>query len=121
VKGIESQYIKTHLSGVLVHGIGLYCHVWIDAHHKHDSNQVATSIMKILHDVKRRCNKLPPYLRTQADNCGRENKNVYILALCTTLVALGIFNEIQLLFLIVDHIHEDIDQQFSTISAALKR
>ena len=26
VKGIESCYLKTHLCGVLVHGIGLYCH-----------------------------------------------------------------------------------------------
>jgi hypothetical protein len=121
VKGIESRYIKTHLCGVLVHGIGLHCHVWIDAHHKHDSNQVVTSIMEVIKDVKRRRGRLPPYLRIQADNCGRENKNVYILALCGTLVALGIFKEIQLSFLIVGHTHEDIDQRFSTISSALKR
>jgi hypothetical protein len=121
VKGIESRYIKTHLCGVLVHGIGLYCHVWIDAHHKHDSNQVVTSIMEVVRDVKQRRSRLPLYLRIQADNCGRENKNVYILALCGTLVALGIFKEIQLSFLIVGHIHEDIDQRFSTISSTLKR
>jgi hypothetical protein len=121
VKGIESRYIKTHLCGVLVHGIGLHCHVWIDAHHKHDSNQVVTSIMEVIKDVKRRRGRLPPYLRIQADNCGRKNKNVYILALCGTLVALGIFKEIQLSFLIVGHTHEDIDQRFSTISSALKR
>ena len=24
VKGIESRYVKTHLCGVLVHGVGLY-------------------------------------------------------------------------------------------------
>jgi hypothetical protein len=89
VKGIESRYLKTHLCGVLVHGIGLYCHIWIDAHHKHDNNQVVTSIMKVLQDVKRRRSRLPPHLRIQADNCGRENKNVYMLALCATLVALG--------------------------------
>ena len=45
VKGIESRYVKTHLCGVLVHGLGLYCHVWVDSHHKHNSNQVVTSIM----------------------------------------------------------------------------
>jgi hypothetical protein len=27
MKEIESRYIKTHLCGVLVHIIGLYCHV----------------------------------------------------------------------------------------------
>jgi hypothetical protein len=120
VKGIESRYVKTHLCGVLVHGVGLYCHVWIDAHHKHDSNQVVTSIMKVLQDVKHRRGKLAPVLRIQADNCGRENKNVYIFGLCATLVALGFFKEIQLSFLIVGHTHEDIDQRFSSISSALK-
>jgi hypothetical protein len=98
----------------------LYCHVWIDAHYKHDSNQVVTSIMKVIQDVKQRHGRLLPYLRIQVDNCGRENKNVYVLMLCGTLVALGIFKQTQLSFLIVDHIHEDIDQRFSTISSALK-
>lgn len=27
VKNIESRFVKTHLCGVLVHGIGLYAHV----------------------------------------------------------------------------------------------
>ena len=52
VKGIEGRYVKMHLCGVLVHGLGLYCHIWVDAHHKHDSNQVVTSIVKVLGDVK---------------------------------------------------------------------
>jgi hypothetical protein len=38
VKNIESRFVKTHLCEVLVHGIGLYVDVWIDAYHKHDSN-----------------------------------------------------------------------------------
>ena len=38
-----------------------------------------------------------------------------------TLVALGFSKEFQLLFLIVGHTHEDIDQRFSFISSALKR
>jgi hypothetical protein len=59
-------------------------------------------------------------LRIQADNCGRKNKNVYILALCGTLVALEVFKEIQLSFLLVGHTHEVIDQRFSTILATLK-
>lgn len=120
VKNIESRYVKTHLCGILVHGIGLYCHLWIDSHHKHDSNQVVTSIMKVLQDVQRIRKKLPPILHIQADNCGRENKNVYMLGMCAALVGLGFFKEIQLSFLIVGHTHEDIDQRFSSISSALK-
>ena len=54
MKGIEGRYVKTHLCGVLVHGLALYTHVWVDVHHKHDSNQVVTSIMKVLGDVRQR-------------------------------------------------------------------
>ena len=60
VKGIEGQYVKTHLCGVLVHGEGLYSDVWIESHHKHDSNQVVTSIIHVIDDVQtRRGGKLP--------------------------------------------------------------
>ena len=75
VKRIEGQYVKIHLCGVFVHGEGLYSDVWIDSHHKHDSNQVVTSIMHVIDDVRtRRGSKLPLVLCIQANNCGRENK-----------------------------------------------
>ena len=93
----------------------------MDSHHKHDSIQVVTFIMKVLCDVKHQRGRLPHVLRIQTYNCGRENKNIYILGLCAILVALGFFKEIQLSFLIVDHTHGDIDQRFSYISSALKR
>jgi hypothetical protein len=124
VKNIESRFVKTHLYGVLIHGIGLYVDVWIDAHYKHDSNQVIMSIMHVIADVRRRKGRLPPTLRIQADNCTRENKNIYIFALCAALVGLGplgYFQEVQLCFLIVGHMHEDIDQHFSIISNTLKK
>ena len=59
-------------------------------------------------------------LRIQADNYGRENKNQYMFALCTTLVAFKYFAEVHLAFLIVEHTYKDIDQKFSTISGSLK-
>ena len=83
--------MKMHLYGVLVHGLGLYYHVWIDAHHKHDSNQVVTFIVKILDDVKIRQGTLPPTLSIQTKKCLRENKNKYMFAFCACLVALGHF------------------------------
>ena len=61
-----------------------------------------------------------PKLRIQVDNCGRENKNQYMFALCTTLVAFKYFAEVHLSFLIVGDRHEDIDQKFNTISRTLK-
>ena len=71
VERIEGRYVKTHLCGILVHGEDLYLDVWIDLHHKHDSNQVITSIMNVINDVRdRHGGLLPPMLRIQADNCG---------------------------------------------------
>ena len=54
--------MKMHLCGVLVHSLGLYCHIWVDAHHKHDINQVVTSMVKVLGDVKNPQCTLPPTL-----------------------------------------------------------
>jgi hypothetical protein len=121
VKNMEYRFVKTHLCGALVHGIGLYCDFWFDAHHKHDSNQVITTLLHVIQDVKRLKGFLPPSLRIQADNCTRENKNIYMFALCATLVGLCIFKEVSLSFLLVGHTHEDIDQRFSCISSVLRR
>lgn len=52
VKGVEGQYVKTHLCGVLVHGVGLYSDVWVDSHYKHDSNQVDTSIVNVIAEFR---------------------------------------------------------------------
>ena len=90
-------------------------------HHKHDINQVVTSIMHVLQDVRnQRGDILPPQLRIQVDNCGRENKNQYLFVLCAALVAFKYFAEVHLSFLIVEHTYEDIDHKFSTISGTLK-
>ena len=114
--------MKTHLCGILVHDEDLYLDVWIDSHHKHDSNQVITSIMNVINDVRdRRGGLLPLVLCIQADNCGRENKNQYMFAFCASLVGLGYFAEVYLSFLLVGHTHKDIDQRFSVISSTLKR
>jgi hypothetical protein len=121
VKNIESRFVKTHLCGVLVYSIGLYADVWIDVHHKHDSNEVITSVMHVIANVRWRKGRLPPTLQIQVDNCTQENKNIYMFALCAALVGLGYFQEIQLCFLIVGHTHQDIDQRFSIISNTLKR
>ena len=80
-----------------------------------------STLLYVIGDVLRRKGFLPPTLRIQTDNCTRENKNIYMFALCATLVGLGFFQEVELSFLIVGHTHEDIDQRFSCISSTLKR
>jgi hypothetical protein len=36
MKSMESRFVKTHLCGVLVYGVGLYANVWINAYHLYD-------------------------------------------------------------------------------------
>ena len=50
------------------------------------------------------------------DNCGRENKNQYVLAYLAYLVKQKMFLEVELGFLPVGHTHEDVDQLFSKFS-----
>ena len=72
--------------------------------------------MHVIDDVRtRRGGKLPPILRIQVDNCGKENKNQYMFAFCAILVKLRYFAEVYLSFLLVGHTHEDIDQRFKQI------
>jgi len=72
--------------------------MWIDAHHEHDSNQVIMLVMNVICDVKQRKGSLPPTLKIQADNTTKENKNIYMFAMCATLVGLGFFKEVHLFF-----------------------
>ena len=62
VKNIESRFVKTHLCTVFVHGIGLYADVCTDAYHKQHSNQVITTVMHVIDDVRRRKSVLSPML-----------------------------------------------------------
>ena len=102
--------MKIHLCVVLVYGEDPYLDVWIDSHHKHDSNQVITSIMNVINDV-RNCygGMLPPVLSIQANNCSTKNKNQYMFVFCAMIIELGYFAEVYLSFFLVGHIHEDID------------
>ncbi len=71
----------------------------------HDSNLTLNCLLKAL-TVTATENRLNPTLYVQADNCGRENKNRYILGFMALLVARGIVKEIIISFLMVGHTHE---------------
>ena len=66
--------------------------------------------MNVINDVRhRRGGTLLPVLHIQADNCGRENKNQYMFALCAAIVELEYFAEVYSNFFLVEHTHEEID------------
>jgi len=62
----------------------------------------------------------PPHLLLQLDNAASDNKNRYVFMFLSLLTALGIFITIEVGFLLVGHIHEDIDGTYGRISANLK-
>ncbi|KAL3690187.1 hypothetical protein R1sor_016496 [Riccia sorocarpa] len=61
---------------------------------------------------------LPPYLYIQLDNSEKDNKNWAMMTFCSELVARGCCKTITVSFLVVGHIHEDVDAFFSKVNAA---
>jgi hypothetical protein len=63
---------------------------------------------------------LPPVLHVQLDNCWNDNKNRWVLCFWSLLVAKGVFEEIQVSFMLVRHTHNDIDASFGPWSMKLR-
>ncbi|VDI55323.1 Hypothetical predicted protein [Mytilus galloprovincialis] len=78
--------LKTHLLGAIVHGIGAYGFFDI-FQWPHGSNLTVSTLMNILFMMK---DSLPEVLYLQMDNCGRENKNRYLMSFLAFLVELKI-------------------------------
>jgi hypothetical protein len=64
--------------------------------------------------------RLPPILHIQLDNCWKDNKSKYVFCFWSMLVAKGIFEEVFVSFLLVGHMHEDIDATFGRWSMKLR-
>jgi hypothetical protein len=109
--------IKTHVTGVLVHGRYPYAmnYTWY--------SQFPSDYNIVIHAVNRtlmQMDTLPPVLFLQLDNCTRENKNRFLMFYLALLVKEGVFQKVYVNFLQVGHTHEDVDQMFSRISEYLK-
>jgi hypothetical protein len=83
------------------------------------ANETLSTLMAVINDLKER-NKLPNStqrrkLCLQVDNCG-VNKNQTVIAFIALLVALDMFTEAQIDFLLVGHTHVLIDQWFRVLS-----
>ena len=63
--------------------------------------------------------KLPPTFRVELDNCAKDNKSRYIFGYWSLLVAKGIFKEVFVSFILVGHIHDDINASFGRWSMKL--
>ena len=89
--------LRTHLTGVLVHGSGSHCYFdclqW-----SHDCNMTLCCILNTLSEISK-LRPLPPKLMLQMDNCTRENKNKYVYAFLQLLVELDIFTEVNMTYI----------------------
>lgn len=113
------QKIKTHVTGVIMHG------------HK-PSSLLYTDFLDVPHDPNLTCHiinqsllalegPIPPNFLLQLDNTSKENKNSTVLVYLAMLVLLGVFVTVVVSFLPVGHTHEDIDQLFSRIAQLLRK
>ena len=62
---------------------------------------------------------LPSVLHIQMDNSWRENKNIYLFCFWSLLVARRIVKEVVVSFMIVGHMHDNIDALFRRWSMEL--
>lgn len=87
--------LRTHLTGALVHTRspnGKYIYAFYDIlQWPHDSNLTIQVLNNILLSFK---DRLPSTLYLQLDNCGRENKNRYLLGFCALLVMKDVFRKV---------------------------
>lgn len=119
------EKLDVHVTGVLVHGQWPYAmsYQWTD-NFASDSNVTINVLLDVLQKVidhRRKYHKpMPKTLYLQMDNCSRENKNKYMLAINHLLVYNGVFMKVKMSFLPVGHTHEDVDQMFSRFATHLK-
>ena len=123
-KDIDNTGKQLHvkLTGVLIRGLGFYG-AWSLPIHATGSSFVCTVLLRSLLMLEDRFGssfKLPPVLLLQMDNCGRENKNQFMIRFLSLLIHMDVFVRVELHFLPVGHTHCQIDQLFSVIYRAMK-
>lgn len=112
-KGFDKAALKTQLIGALVHGPeGFYGYTV-------NGLKGARTTCEVIHRTLLKLAKTrkvwPKNLIIQLDNTSAENKNHTVMAYCAWLVATGVFESIQVRFLMVGHTHEDIDGYFGLL------
>jgi len=83
--------------------------------------RMCTSLLRPLPKVPIRATLLPPVLNVQIDNAMGNNKNWYVFTFWSLLVAKKIFWELYMSFMLVDHMHNNIDALFGRWKMQLKK
>ena len=98
--------VKQKMMGVYVHWIGIYMLMATDAQ-THGANLTIECIFYVLLHLQMRygAGALPRKTCWQLDNC-TDNKCLVVIGFAMWLLALGVFDEIELCFLLRGHTHE---------------
>lgn len=121
-KNDSVQLMKQKVVGVIAHGHGHYIYV---AQPPVVGNANLTieclwrTILKLQERYERALWKWPGKLHLQLDNAS-DNKSKAFFGFAAQLIEEGVFDEVNMNFLIVGHTHEDVDQYFSVISQHLR-
>ena len=120
-KLLESLYRPNlHLVCAYMHGFKAFLPV-SDESMKKDAESQCEIVMRSLSNlVDHSPHSLPQGFHLQQDNCPREGKNKYVIALMLCLQVLGIFRWTLLGFLRTGHSHEDVDMIFGQLSRLLR-
>jgi hypothetical protein len=101
--------LKTHITGVLVHGHGAFIYT-CPQKFKGGTNLTVEVLTRVLKNIEQKYLKekklLPNKLFIQLDNTCKENRNKILFSFFDLLLRRGIFNEIYISFLPVGHTHE---------------
>ena len=119
----KGEALQAKVTVALIRGYfhGIY-NAWTLPNHETGSDYVITVINRVLCLVEDfyintgASTGLPPVLFLQLDNCGKENKNQYLIKYLGCLVKLHVFSRIEVHFLLVGHTHTQVDQAISVLS-----
>ena len=85
----------------------------------HGADAFLEVVCRTIHHVRRICQQrqipFPRHLVIQSDNTVSQAKNQYVAIFLAVLVSRRLFLSVNLMFLVVGHTHEDIDQLFGVI------
>ena len=113
-----------HLVCALVHGV-VECYFIMDSDMKKDSNMNCTVINRAI-DItmgilRERGVEPPHHICLQADNTCREQRNQFVFTWCALATAKGLWATVSPVFYIPGHTHNEVDQRFVPVAAALSR
>lgn len=119
-KDVRGHSLKVKVVGVLDHGRpNRVTFLTMTEEQETGANHIIETLHRVL-SMRAKRGSLPPELYIQLDNCTRENKNHFFLSYVEYLVAMGVFDRVEVGYLPVGHTHEDIDQVFSRSAERLR-